>query len=97
MKYIVTGGAGFIRSHLVDCQPEYGHAVVAFDMCKVLDGAAARKIGCEYIGVGGEGDWKPSNLPVRESIGIAACTPKPSPWRSGGALCSVPCMPPIVQ
>ena len=31
MKILVTGGAGFIGSHLVDTQVEKGHAVKIFD------------------------------------------------------------------
>ena len=31
MKVLVTGGAGFIGSHLVDRQIELGHETVVFD------------------------------------------------------------------
>ena len=46
MKILVTGGAGYIGSHMVRMLSELGHAVVTFDDLSV--GFSDAVLGCDY-------------------------------------------------
>src|SRR3990167_3908040 len=88
MKILVTGGAGFIGSHVVDAFVKHGHDVVILDNLSTgkeinIIGSlnlieAARKIGIKkfiYISTGGATYGEPEYIPAKEDHPINPVCP----------------------